>query len=234
MGIILLAALPSMAFGQSKTPAKTQYSFRADDWPQYALPLLEDSSLQKELKVTAEQKAGLVQVRKAMNDDPLSKGIGAAQDQARAGGKQAVFTGGEPARLHNRYGLQALDLLDEEQKKRIEQIVLQIRFKTDLLEVFVFPNEAIKTKLMFSSEQKEKLQKIVMDCKAAIQSSNAKLNKKPGSGPADFASANAKLRKEASDKFLATFSADQKAAWKELLGTSIGALPKNITFTAAR
>jgi Spy/CpxP family protein refolding chaperone len=176
-----------------------------------AIRLLENKSVQEELKITDDEKAKVEKIRDAHKDE-LDK---AGRDfQKRA----------EVMKTINEELTKALpDILKEDQLKRFKQVEVQVAgFRA-------FDKEDVQKALSLTDKQTKEY----ASAKDDLAKDTKDLFPAPGGGgrpdPAKMQEAMKKvqeLTKEATDKFTATFSDDQKKAYKDLTGDKFDYKPE--------
>lgn len=182
--------------------------------PPLEVTLLTNAELQKELKVTDDQK----------------KALKPAMDKAEAVNKkrQELFTGGPPdmavmdemRKMGEELATAAKEAagkaLTDDQKKRLKQIDYQ------RMGLRAFANEEVVKALKITDEQKEKLKGISDEVQKEMQDLRQEFF--GGGGPPDMEKMAEWQKKqkvitdEATDKAMKAMTDDQKKAWKEMTG----------------
>ncbi len=158
--------------------------------------LIQNEQVQQELKLTDEQKSK----------------VGEVAARVREAGPQRGQGGGQPDREQIRERMQAMsrvvaeeekkldEILDDQQKARLEQISLQVTG------VRALNREEVASKLGLSDEQKEKIQ-------AALRNQAG-----PGAGGPGNPGAQRERREQLQTSVLALLTDEQKQKWEELKG----------------
>jgi Spy/CpxP family protein refolding chaperone len=166
--------------------------------------LAQNKSVQEELKVkedTATKIKDAITKVQEDNKDDLAKlrDQNTSREDRQAIGKK----------LNEAYTKSLKDILDTDQMKRLNQIVLQQEG------LRVFQNESVQSALKMTDDQKTKIKGIADD----LQKETAALRPAGGGRPsADDIAKGAALRKEAMTKAKDTLTGDQKKAFDDLLG----------------
>jgi hypothetical protein len=204
--------------GLTAVPAYGQFGFGGGQ--QAGNNLLLRSDVQKELKLTDEQKEQLADIQK-------SSGFGLFFKVAKEAGKdKEKFT--ELMEKYQKESAKRLEKvaagLNKDQKKRLDQIDVQagLRFQG----VRVFTREKVQKALKLTADQKTKAEEAAKEFDDDVKEimpkfGGFKKGKKGKKGGADFKAAFAKvdkLRKKTVDEYLATLSDAQKATLKEIQG----------------
>jgi Spy/CpxP family protein refolding chaperone len=162
--------------------------------------LLRNESVQKELKLTGEQKdklkTALEKVREDHKDD-LAK----AQDLSQEERQKLFRTIGEETNKA------VAGILDANQVKRLHQIERQQQGAR------AFANPEVQKELKLTDEQKDKIKEI-------NEESGKKMRElfQPGGDREEAVKKMAELRKETIEKATGVLTAEQKKAWKEMTG----------------
>jgi len=204
--LVVLLAGPSLAQQRQQQRQRQGQGFGQGGLSQ----LLQNESVQKELKVEGDQATKLkdaVGKVTAAHRDEFAKLRDLDQNERRT--KTAELT-----RTVNEETLKAVsDILNTEQLKRLKQIELQQAGER------AYSRPEVQKALNLTDEQKEKLKTIAEDTskqrRELLQGGNAQGNREKLTA----------LTKESNDKVQAVLTDEQKKAWKDLTGE---------TFTIAR
>jgi DNA-binding MarR family transcriptional regulator len=194
--LIGLLALPLFA----QRPGRDRGMMQID-----AATLLQNKSVQEELKLTDKQKDALSEVSKKVRE---------AMTEAFKGGgdKEAFKTAREEAK---KAVTKIQDDLKPEQKKRLTQIETQV--KVQMQGPTAFTKDDLASALKLTDKQKEEIKSIAEDTSKDV----AEIRKDAGKDKEKRTEATAKigkLNKEAVSKVVKSFDADQKKTFQEMTG----------------
>jgi hypothetical protein len=168
--------------------------------------LLENESVQKELKIDKDQADKIKEAVKTVQDkhkDELAKVRDLPQDEQRAKGQEISKTVSEET-------LKAAgEILKPEQVTRLKQIELQQQGSR------AFTRPEVQSALSLKDDQKEKIKTITDDSAKEMRDLRGAGNGQGGGGNREKVTA---LRKETAEKVQAVLTDDQKKAWKNLTG----------------
>ncbi|MBM3983713.1 MAG: hypothetical protein FJ304_26275 [Planctomycetes bacterium] len=182
------------------------------DWPRDVIGLLREPSVQKEIKLTADQfKEFNALVQKEVADANGEQQI--AAKQSVAGGK-------------------VLESLEPKQRVRLEQIFRQRVFLVDGIRVFSDPQ--VTKKLEFNAAQTKSLEAALTDLQNREQEFTKKFNKTPGGNEWTYDAELSKMRMQAATKFQTQFTPAQKESWKGIVGPSFTVKFTNMYFRPTR
>jgi hypothetical protein len=189
-----------------------------------AVVLLTNADLQKELKITDEQK-------KAFKDSIAKlEEFNKKQQEAFSGGgfdREAFQKMNEDRQKMNSEIIPAVEkALNDDQKKRMKQIDVQ------RMGLFAFANEDVVKTLKITDEQKDKLKSITDDSNMQLQALRQEYGIRGfggfgggggGAAPdpeklAEFTKKSKVLTDETMEKVMKAMTDDQKKAWKEMVG----------------
>ena len=158
--------------------------------------MLQNEGVQKELKITDDQKTKLKEALDKVredNKDILAKGF---QDMTREDREKLAKATNEAI----------AKVLDEKQTKRFKEIQLQTQGAN------AFSTPEVQSKLKLSDDQKDKIKKINEESREKMR------DLFQGGFSEETAKKMAELRKETMDKATGVLSDDQKKTWKEMTG----------------
>jgi Spy/CpxP family protein refolding chaperone len=176
--------------------------------------LLSNADLQKELKITDDQKKGLKDVMDKA--EALNKKM---QEAFGGGGGREAFQAiqEERTKLAEEAKAAAEKALTEDQKKRVKQIEVQ------RMGMMAFANDDVVKALKVTDDQKAKLKSIGEEVQKEIGDLRREYGGGGGGRPdpekmAEMAKKTKAITDEAMEKVTKELSDDQKKAWKELTG----------------
>ena len=198
-GLVVLVAsvAPAQERGQGRGGAG---GFGGGGFGGGKIGLIQNEQVQQELKLSDEQKSK----------------VGEVATRVREAGPQRGQGGGQADREQLRERLQAMsrvvaeeekkldEILNDEQKTRLEQISLQVTG------VRALARDEVASKLGLSDEQKEKVQ-------AALRSQRGQAGDGQGQ-PRPDAAAQRERRQQLEQQVLAVLNDEQKQKWEELKG----------------
>jgi Spy/CpxP family protein refolding chaperone len=167
--------------------------------------LIGREQVQKELKITDDQKTKLDEIQKkqsAARRELFSGVRDLPRDEQRA---KYTELRGKSEELSKKFTAQANEVLNADQKKRLQEISIQVRGSSAL------STDDVAKALGLSEEQSKKLRAISEDSRAAMR----KLFEGDREGVREKFTA---LRKEAGEKMLAVLTADQKEKFEKMKG----------------
>jgi hypothetical protein len=173
--------------------------------------LLANEEVQKELKLTDEQKEKV----KAFAPAQAQGGRGGAGggNRQRGQGGQGVGQNSEQAQAAEKF---VKESLTADQQKRFKQIRVQT------MGVQAFADEDVQTALKFTDEQKTKIKTLVEDFSKDMRELTPQRGQGGGGGGntnfQEIAEKRATLTKTYTEKAQALLTADQKTAWKDYIG----------------
>jgi hypothetical protein len=213
---VLAAALVAAAAGGAQ--AQRQPGGGRGGFMQQALEvtLLTNADLQKELKITDDQKKALKPAMEKAEEQTkkmreLFQGGGGPPDREAM---QKMMEDGRKFAEETKATVEKS--LTDDQKKRIKQIDYQ------RMGLRAFANEEVVKTLKIGDDQKEKLKGITDDMQKEMQ--DLRQEYFTGGGPpdmekmAEFQKKQKALTDEATDKAMKAMTDDQKKAWKEMTG----------------
>jgi len=170
--------------------------------------LLTNESVQKELKVTDDQKEKL----KTFAEEQGPKMREKMQELFQGGGGDREKMAAKMAEI-NAEATKALadsKILNDDQLKRFKQIELQSQLRTQGPAVFL--SEDVQKKLKLTDDQKDKLKNLAGEHRKDMQ------ELRQGGFNQESMQKMRTVNKEYTTKAMDTLTADQKAAWKDLTG----------------
>jgi len=195
--VLMAAAAPAQERGQGRGGAG---GFGGGGFGGGKIGLIQNAQVQQELKLSDEQKSKVDEVA----------------SRVREAGPQRSQGGGQADREQLRERMQAMsrvvaeeekkldEVLNDEQKTRLEQISLQVTG------VRALARDEVASKLGLSDEQKEKVQ-------AALRSQRGQFGGGQGQ-PRPDAAAVRERRQQLEQQVLAVLNDEQKQKWEELKG----------------
>lgn len=173
--------------------------------------LLAAAPIQSELKLTDAQKEKVTK---------LTEKINAERKDLLGGGKGKGFDKEKFAKFQEDTAKETAEFvkteLKPEQAKRLKQLTLQAALQFSGPQVF--KRDEVQTDLKFTDKQKELTKTVAedtqKDARELLQGAGFKDKEKREAAQEKIT----KLNQEAVDKITGTFSADQKTAWKNMLG----------------
>lgn len=210
VGVVLATA--SLATAQPPQGGRPQRGGAGMGGGRSPAALLATEEVQKELKLTDEQKEKIKAFAPARQGrGGGGGGGGGGGDQPRRGGGGGAGGGGEAAQAVEKF---IKESLDDGQRKRLEQIRVQAAG------VAAFGEEKVQTALKFTDEQKEKVKSLLEDLNKERRELMPQRGQGGGGGGggAEAMEKIQALTKQFTEKAHGLLTADQKAAWKDLVG----------------
>jgi Spy/CpxP family protein refolding chaperone len=166
--------------------------------------LLNNKSVQQEIKMTEEQVNKIKEVVKAINDKHNEEFTAARSLE----GQERFQKMQEVSRAVSQEVLKAADdVLKPEQIKRLKQISLQAQGAN------AFNQEEVQSQLKVTDEQKEKIKTINADAREEMRNLF-----QPGGDRQEAAKKMAAFRKETLEKVTTVLTEEQKKSWKDMIG----------------
>jgi hypothetical protein len=199
----LLALLASSAFSQQPQPGQRGQRGGGGGGPGSVASLLQNESVQKELKVDKDQADKVKEAVQQVQDkhkDEFAKLRDLSQEERRAEGQKLNRAVSEET-------LKAVDpILKPDQVKRLKQIELQ------QLGSQAFTRPEVQMALGLKDDQKEKIKTLAETAATEMRELRQGGNQQ---GNRDKVTA---IRKETTEKIQAVLTDDQKKTWKEMTG----------------
>lgn len=168
--------------------------------------LLANEDVQKELKLTDEQK------EKIKAFAPARQGRGGGGSEPSGGGRRPQGGGGSGSETAQAVEKFVKESLDDTQRKRLEQIRVQVAG------IGAFGEEKVQTALKFTDDQKEKVKSLLGDFNKERGELMPRRGQGGGGNPQEAMEKVQALTKQFSEKVHGLLTADQKSAWKDLTG----------------